>query len=193
MLAAAATSGTGQSRIVFAASKYTGDMDFREGCVQSFDANWLPGGGMTNYYAWEPRIGTSRDDIIVTADMFGSDDSQFKYSKVWVLRKSDLYNGYQQDCPALGTRAINWGFTNADGSLAKSLVPVHSYTNSPITSMVNSVAPGDTGANTVTYLASGYERHQRGYVQPDSSDNGAVHQRAGGHAGGDDRDDWHRG
>ncbi|MBV9602491.1 MAG: hypothetical protein JOZ87_37320 [Chloroflexi bacterium] len=163
LLAASATSwSTHQSKIAIAVNKYLGDVDYGNTCVQSLDANFLPGASPTNFYVDELRIGNTDNGIVMAGNMYGFDDNQFKYSKVWVLPKSELYNGYMQDCPLVQHAYFDWSLTNPDGSLATSVVPAHSYVGGYVADMINTEAPGDNGSSSMTlwhvntqYLDSG--------------------------------------
>jgi hypothetical protein len=151
LLAASANSwSTHQSQIAIEVNKYLGDVDNGNTCVQAFDANYLPGASPTNFYADELRIGNTDNAIVLAGNMYGFSDNQFKYSKVWVLPKSELYNGYLQDCPLVQHPYFSWGLTNPDGSLAESIVPAHSYVSGYVADMINAEAPGSNGSSSMT-------------------------------------------
>jgi hypothetical protein len=151
LLVAAATSwSTQQSKIAIEANKYLGDVDYGNTCVQALDANYLPGADPTNYYVDELRVGNDDNAVVIVGNMYGFDDHQFKYSKAWVIDKSELYNGYLQDCPLVSHQYILWGLTNPDGTPAVAMVPAHSYVSGDVADVVNAEAAGDNGASTLT-------------------------------------------
>ena len=142
LVAAATSSSTHQSKIAIEANKYLGDVDYGNTCVQQIDANYLPGASPTNFYVDGLRIASTDNAIVMAGNMYGFDDDQFKYSKVWVLLKSELYNGYQQDCPLVQHPYLNWAATNPDGSMAASLVPAKSYVGGYVADVINAEASG---------------------------------------------------
>lgn len=136
--------GTQQAWITLGTSAvnppYAGTTD----CTFQIDANIQPGAGPTNLYAGGVQVGMDADSILITADMYKFSNSNFKYSKLWVLPKSAVYNVPLHSCPVLNPRPsyVAWGFTLPGGSLAPHVVPAKSYDPSSSTSYLLSAPAG---------------------------------------------------
>jgi hypothetical protein len=137
--------GTGplQSWIVIGASAL-GDVASSENidnCLYRIDANIEPGAGPTNFFPEHVRLGTTADSIVVAANMYDYTAGHPQYSKLWTVRKADIYNNPKPGapvCPATSPTpptAIVSGLQMPDGkSVAFDVAPAKSYDpNSSIT------------------------------------------------------------
>ena len=69
-------------------------------CTFAIDANLQPGGAPTDFYPDSLRLGMTADSVVMTADMYDFNTNAFQYSKMWVVRKSDIYNPALHSCPS---------------------------------------------------------------------------------------------
>jgi hypothetical protein len=114
-------------------------------CTFAIDANIQPGGPPTDFYPDSLRLGMTADSVVMIADMYDFNTDAFQYSKLWVVRKSDIYNPAGHSCPAHNpTPAIVSGFKLPGGSIAADVVPAKSYdTKSSVTYLVSARGVGD--------------------------------------------------
>jgi hypothetical protein len=141
LIARAARNSDKASRLVIGSSHWTGPVEFGAWDMWSLDENLSHSSAL---YARLPRIGMTSNVVIVTADMYSWNDDTFQFSQIWLIPKAEIYPG--------GTHRFHtfWGFNNANGSAATSLVPATSYVDSTITYLVNSYNPGNGTANELS-------------------------------------------
>jgi hypothetical protein len=101
----------------------------------------LDGGKATNNWGDYPAVGVDTGSLYLTANMFRFGGS-FQYAKIRILPKNPLYSG--------GTPT--WkdfvGMRNADGTMAFTLQPCHTYGAPGTQYFVNSEFPASTAAPT---------------------------------------------
>ena len=107
-----------------------GGAAFRD-CLFVIDANSMPGNvPPTNYWADEPRIGFSKNSLLIAADMRAFDtNSTFQYSKLWMIPKASLYNSPTGSCPPKQNLSYHFwfGLQNAAGTPAYQVIPAKTY------------------------------------------------------------------
>jgi len=155
VLVAAARNNTGvgplQSWIVIGASALDiAAVENIDNCTYRIDANVQSGAGPTNFFPEHVRLGTTADSIVVTANMYDNNSPHaLQYSKLWTVRKADIYNQPKQLCPATSPTpsVIVSGLQMPDGSsLASDVAPAKSYDpNSSITYLAS--AWGGSGSD----------------------------------------------
>jgi hypothetical protein len=86
----------------------------------------------------------TKNALLITADMFAWERGRFQFAQVWSFPRSALYSDTN---PSFHTE---WGFRNADGSLASTIVPAVSYVDSTTTYLVNSLIRSSGTANQLS-------------------------------------------
>jgi hypothetical protein len=112
-------------------------------CTYAIDANVQPNGPPTNLFPNAVRLGMTADSIVISANMVDFNSGVNQFSKLWVVRKSDIYNSPLHTCPTFSPTPplILSGFKMPGGSnLAVHLAPAKSYDPN----------------NSVTYLTSAW-------------------------------------
>ena len=140
LIARAVRSSDHAARIVIGTSYWTGPQEFGSWKMVSFDVSHGDTGTPT--YAALPRATLTKNALVINADMFAWNQYAFQFGQVWVFPRSALYSNYLPLYTA-------WGFRNADGSVASTLVPAVSYVDSTTAYLVNSIS---TSAGTANQL-----------------------------------------
>ena len=91
----------------------------------SFDAT-LNGSTSTTNYADYTQIGSDGTNLYISANMFDFTNSNFQYSKVRMLKLSELYAGTTPS----GWWDF-WGWVHADAAMAFTIQPAHHYFSGP--------------------------------------------------------------
>jgi hypothetical protein len=142
LIARAVRASDHAARIVIGTSYWTGPQEFGSWRMFSFDVSHRDTG--TPMYGAFPRASLIKNALLITADMFAWDGDRFQFAQVWLLPRSALYSNTK---PSFYTE---WGFKNADGSLASTIVPAVSYVDSTTTYLVNSLVRTDGKANQLS-------------------------------------------
>jgi hypothetical protein len=126
-------------------------------CTVAIDANREANGSLTNYWPDEPRVGMSRDSLVVTAEMKSFADNSPKGAKLWVIPKTSIYNVPTLPCPQERFQpppvvsGIGEGFKNSDGTRAVEIIPANSYdVRSSVTYLVSAYPNGGKALNLWT-------------------------------------------
>jgi hypothetical protein len=141
ILARAVRASDHAARIVIGTSYWTGAQEFGSWKIHSFDVSHSDTGTPT--YAAFPRVSLTKNVLLMTADMFAWDRGRFQFAQVWLLPRSALYSDNL-------TVHTEWGFQNADGSQASTIVPAVSYVDSTTTYLVNSLLQTSGTANQLS-------------------------------------------
>lgn len=104
-------------------------------------------GSDTSNWADYEKAGITSNAVVLTANMFNA-SGYFQYSKVRFIPKSLLYD---TSCPSLSSWDF-WSLQNADGSLAFTIQPAHSYVNSNSTYLIN--GQSFSGSNLTLWSAT---------------------------------------
>jgi hypothetical protein len=106
-------------------------------CTYAIDANFQPNGPPTNLYPAAVRLGLTDSAIVIAANMVDFNTGVNQFSKLWVVRKSDIYNALLHTCPRFSPTPslILSGFKMpGGGSNALHVAPAKSYDpNSSVT------------------------------------------------------------
>jgi hypothetical protein len=110
-------------------------------CLFSFSVNDT---ATNTVFADTPRLGMSRNALLVTANMYSTANRTFQYAKLWTIPKANVYNNPAQGtCPAwTHPTSLVLNYRNSDGSLPFSVVPARSYDATTTGYMVNTLLNG---------------------------------------------------
>jgi hypothetical protein len=109
-----------------------------DNCTYRIDANVQAGTGPTNFFPEHIRLGMTADSIVVAANMYDNNSPHaLQYSKLWTVRKADIYNQPRNFCPAINptpSTIVSGLQMPGGGSSAFDVAPAKSYDqNSSIT------------------------------------------------------------
>lgn len=111
-------------------------------CIWALDAT-LDGSNPTSNWADYPGLGVDNQAIYITSNQFTFSNDVFKYSKLRILDKRQLYNN---TCGRVRWRDF-WNLKNTDGSQAFTVQPAHTFGTPGVEYLINS---NSTSGSSVT-------------------------------------------